>query len=97
MFTDLETQEAVWRNFCLDNAVTRIDLIYGISDFLNVSFSRSSYRKVYELSFKYKLLSQSNKSPITVLFFNSIIYNSSYEVIYPVWRAITGIIMQIKF
>ena len=70
--------------FGLDNAVTRIELIYGISDFLNVSFSRSSYRKVYELSFKYKLLSQSNKSPISVLIFNSLTYDSSLDnIIYP--------------
>src|SRR5690606_37018249 len=44
--------------FGLDNASTRLNFIYGISDCFNIGISRSGYNKFYETSLKYKLTSQ---------------------------------------
>jgi len=44
--------------FGLDNAVIRFALDYGITDRLAVGIGRSSYEKVLDASFKYKLLRQ---------------------------------------
>ena len=45
--------------FGLDDAVTRINFVFGISDGFNIGVSRSSYQKIYEFSTKYRLLRQS--------------------------------------
>lgn len=42
--------------FGLDDAVTRLNFIYGISDGFNIGVSRSSYQKIYEGSLKYRIL-----------------------------------------
>ena len=39
--------------FGLDDAVTRLNFIYGLSDGLNISVSRSSFQKIYESAIKY--------------------------------------------
>ena len=64
--------------FGLDQAATRLNFIYGISNGLNVGFSRSSYQKTYEMSLKYRLLQQGVKggSPVTIVGFNSISVNT---------------------
>jgi len=64
--------------FGLDQAATRLNFIYGISNSLNVGFSRSSYQKTYELSLKYRLLQQGVRggSPVTIVGFNSISVNT---------------------
>lgn len=64
--------------FGLDQSVTRLHFIYGLSDRINVGFSRSSYQKTYEFSIKYKLLRQAinGGSPISLVGFNSIAINT---------------------
>jgi len=64
--------------FGLDQAATRLNFIYGISNGLNVGFSRSSYQKTYEMSLKYRLLQQgvNGGSPVTIVGFNSISVNT---------------------
>ena len=54
--------------FGLDQAATRLNFIYGISNGLNVGFSRSSYQKTYEMSLKYRLLQQGVESRKVKLF-----------------------------
>ncbi|MDX1472467.1 MAG: DUF5777 family beta-barrel protein [Flavobacteriaceae bacterium] len=66
--------------FGLDDAVTRLNFIFGISDGLNLSVSRSSYQKIYQGGIKYRLLTQrEDKFPFTVVGFNEIFINTAYE------------------
>lgn len=63
--------------FGLDDAVTRLNFIYGISDGFNVGVSRSSYQKIYEFSTKYRILRQMESgSPFTVVGFNELLINT---------------------
>ncbi|PKQ46433.1 DUF5777 family beta-barrel protein [Confluentibacter flavum] len=63
--------------FGLDDAVTRLNFIYGISDGFNVGFSRSSFQKIYEFSTKYRILRQKESgSPFTVVGFNELLINT---------------------
>ncbi|AUP80821.1 DUF5777 family beta-barrel protein [Flavivirga eckloniae] len=66
--------------FGLDEAVTRLNFVYGISDAINIGVSRSSFLKIYEASLKYRLLSQEeNGFPFTVVGFNSILVNTALD------------------
>ena len=66
--------------FGLDDAVTRLNFIYGISDNLNISISRSSFQKIYESSIKYKLLSQKKDGfPFNLVGYNSILVNTALD------------------
>lgn len=66
--------------FGLDDAVTRLNFVYGISDAINIGVSRSSFQKIYEASAKYRLMrQQDNGFPFTIVVFNSILINTSYE------------------
>jgi len=64
--------------FGLDQAVTRLNLIYGISDAINIGISRSSFQRTYESSLKYRLVRQNNNGfPFTIVGYNSITVNTS--------------------
>lgn len=66
--------------FGLDQAVTRLNLIYGISDGINFGFSRSSFQKIYESSLKLRLLRQKKGSfPFTVVSSNNILINTALD------------------
>lgn len=66
----------------LDDAVTRLNFIYGISDKLNISISRSSFQKIYEGAIKYELVKQKeNGFPLTVVGYNSILINTALDKI----------------
>ena len=66
--------------FGLDEAVTRINFVYGISDGFNIGFSRSSFQKIYEVSTKYRLITQKdNGFPFTIVGFNEILINTALE------------------
>ena len=66
--------------FGLDDAVTRLNFIYGISDGVNIGVSRSSFQKIYETSIKYRLIRQKqNVFPFTIVGFNSILVNTALE------------------
>lgn len=59
--------EGAYALFGLDNATIRFGLDYGITDRFSVGIGRSSYDKVYDGSFKYKLLRQTpNKMPFSL-------------------------------
>ncbi|MFD0861566.1 DUF5777 family beta-barrel protein [Sungkyunkwania multivorans] len=66
--------------FGLDQAVTRLNLIYGISDGINIGFSRSSFLQIYEGSLKLRLLRQKKKSnPFSLVLFNTVLVNTSLD------------------
>ena len=44
--------------FGLDQSTIRFSFIFGVSDWLNLGVSRSSYNKVYDFTGKYRLLVQ---------------------------------------
>ena len=47
--------------FGLDNANTRLQFVYGISDKFNVHVSRDGFHKAYEFAAKYLLVNQKNR------------------------------------
>lgn len=66
--------------FGLDDAVTQLSFIYGISDGFNISASRSSFQKIYEASIKYRLVRQKeNGFPFTIVGYNSFLINTALE------------------
>lgn len=65
--------------FGLDDAVTRLNFIYGLNSFTNLSFSRTSYKKIYDIGFKSRLLPQTEIFPFTLVFYSSITLDSSLE------------------
>ncbi|WP_010181195.1 DUF5777 family beta-barrel protein [Aquimarina agarilytica] len=66
--------------FGLDQASTRIQFIYGLTDAINLSFSRSKFEKTYDLAAKYKLKSQEKHGfPITIVGYNLIAVNTALD------------------
>lgn len=66
--------------FGLDEAVTRIHFVYGITDAINIGVSRSSFLKIYDVTAKYRLLRQEeNGFPFTVVGFNAVLINTALE------------------
>ena len=66
--------------FGLDDAVTRLNFIYGLSENLNISISRSSYQKIYESALKYRIISQKNNGfPFTIVNYNSVLVNTALD------------------
>ena len=70
--------------FGLDIANTKIELLYGLSNNLQIGFSRESLKKTYALNAKYNLTTQTSKLPFNSSLYVSYNYNSSLnEDIYP--------------
>jgi Membrane bound beta barrel domain (DUF5777) len=66
--------------FGLDDAVTRLNFVYGISESVNVGVSRSSFQKIYEASAKYRLIrQQENGFPFTIVGYNSLLINTALD------------------
>lgn len=66
--------------FGLDDAVTRLNFVYGLTDNLNIGISRSSFQKIYEASIKYRLArQQDNGFPFTVVGYNSAYINTALD------------------
>ena len=66
--------------FGLDNAVTRLNFIYGITDDFNIGVSRSSFLKVYDVTVKYRLKRQEkNGFPFTIVGFNALLINTALD------------------
>ena len=66
--------------FGLDNAVTRLNFIYGITDAINIGVSRSSFLKVYDVTAKYRLKRQEeNGFPFTIVGFNALLINTALD------------------
>lgn len=66
--------------FGLDQAVTRLNFIYGFSDALNVGVSRSSFLKTYESSIKFRILRQKKQGfPVTIVGFGTLLINGALD------------------
>jgi len=66
--------------FGLDEAVTRLNFVYGITDAVNIGVSRSSFLKIFDISSKYRLLRQEeNGFPFTIVGYNSIQINTALD------------------
>ncbi|AQX03583.1 hypothetical protein BBD32_12355 [Elizabethkingia anophelis] len=62
--------------FGLDNASTKLGLIYGITDNIALSLSRETNMKTFEASTKYKLLRQNESFPVDIVGYNVIAVNT---------------------
>lgn len=56
--------------FGLDNASTKLGVIYGVSDAVSVSLSRETNMKTFEGAVKYKLTKQSETFPVDIVGYN---------------------------
>ncbi len=65
--------------FGLDFANTRIQFIYGFTDGFNLSISRHSFNKTYEMNGKYRLASQQQGFPITIVGYSQAAVNTLLE------------------
>ncbi|MFT5249648.1 MAG: hypothetical protein ACI93P_001375 [bacterium] len=71
--------------FGLDQSVTQIKFIYGVTDWLNLGAARSSNQKKYGLHAKYRLIYQETDGfPVTIVGYNLITANTALkDDIYP--------------
>lgn len=66
--------------FGLDEAVTHLNFVYGLSDNINISASRSSNQKIYEVATKFRLVNQqAGKIPFTVVGYTSVLANTALD------------------
>ena len=62
----------------LDQATIRLSLFYGLTDWLTIGGSRSSFQKVYDVTAKYKLIQQKTRGfPVTIVGFNAASVNTA--------------------
>ena len=71
--------------FGLDNALTKLGGIYGVTNWLSLGISRHTYQKTYELAVKYKMANQQdNGFPVTIVGYNTMDINSELKTdLYP--------------
>ncbi len=71
--------------FGLDQSVTQIKFIYGVTDWLNLGVARSSNQKKYGLHAKYRLIYQEKGGfPVTLVGYNLITANTALkDDVYP--------------
>ena len=62
--------------FGLDNANTKIQMVYGLFNGVQIGLSRESLRKTYAGSLKFKLIEQGEKSPISVVGYTTVNMNT---------------------
>lgn len=65
--------------FGLDDASTKLGVIYGATDWLSVNLSRETNQKTFELGTKYKLLKQNNTFPVDVVGYNVMALNTDLD------------------
>lgn len=62
--------------FGLDDASTKLGVIYGLSDGISLSFSRETNMKTFEFGGKYQLLKQSDDMPLNIVGYNVMALNT---------------------
>jgi hypothetical protein len=62
--------------FGLDDASTKLGVIYGVTDGLSFSLSRETNMKTFEGAAKYKLVKQSEKFPVDIVGYNVLAVNT---------------------
>lgn len=65
--------------FGLDFANTRLQVLYGVSDGFDISISRHSFNKTYDLSLKYLLLRQNDRVPVSLVGYTQIAVNTQLD------------------
>lgn len=66
--------------FGMDNANTRLQFVYGLTDGITIHTSRSGFQKAYEFAGKYRLVAQINNGfPFEIVGFNSLAINTALE------------------
>lgn len=65
--------------FGLDDASTKLGVIYGITDGISVSLSRETNMKTFEGAVKYKLVKQTEKSPVDIVGYNVMAVNTDLD------------------
>ncbi|MFL9835042.1 DUF5777 family beta-barrel protein [Chryseobacterium terrae] len=62
--------------FGLDDASTKLGVIYGVTDGLSLSLSRETNLKTFEGGAKYKLIKQSDTFPVDIVGYNVVAVNT---------------------
>jgi len=66
--------------FGLDQAVTRFQFVYGLTDWMHIEASRSSFSKTYQLAGKFRLARQQNNGfPFSISAFTATDVNTGLE------------------
>ncbi len=66
--------------FGLDEANTRLQLVYGLTNGVTIHASRSGFQKTYEFATKYRLFGQKKQGfPFEIVGFNSLAINTELE------------------
>lgn len=65
--------------FGLDDASTKLGVIYGVTDGLSLSLSRETNMKTFELGAKYSLLKQSENFPLSIVGYNVLGLNTDLD------------------
>lgn len=65
--------------FGLDNASTKLGVIYGITDAMSVSLSRETNQKTFEGAFKYRLVKQNDNFPVDIVGYNVMGVNTNLD------------------
>ncbi len=63
----------------MDNASTKLGVIYGISDAVSVSLSRETNMKTFEGAVKYRLIKQNENFPVDIVGYNVIGTNTELD------------------
>lgn len=65
--------------FGLDNASTKLGVIYGVSDAVSVSLSRETNMKTFEGTVKYRLVRQHENFPVDIAGYNVMAVNTALD------------------
>lgn len=65
--------------FGLDNASTKLGVIYGITDAVSVSLSRETNMKTFEGGVKYRLVRQNDNSPVDIVGYHVMAANTDLD------------------
>ncbi len=71
--------------FGLDNAVTRFQFVYGLTEWMHIEASRTGFNKTYQLATKFKLKRQVREGfPFSIALFTALDTNTELDrTIYP--------------
>lgn len=65
--------------FGLDDASTKLGVIYGVTDGISLSLSRETNMKTFELGAKYRLLKQNDDVPVDLVGYNVMALNTDLD------------------
>ncbi|MGG5210822.1 DUF5777 family beta-barrel protein [Chryseobacterium sp. MIQD13] len=65
--------------FGLDDASTKLGVIYGVTDNVSVSFSRETNMKTFEGAVKYKIVKQTDNFPADIVGYNVMALNTDLD------------------